>query len=290
MVRNYLSLVKFSHTIFALPFAMIGFFLAVFYSGYVLSWKLLGLVILCMIFARSAAMAFNRYADRFIDSENERTKVREIPSGIITPKAALIFVIISCILFVITTYYINTICFLLSPVALLIVLGYSYTKRFTAYAHFVLGIGLALAPIGAYLAVTAQFALLPVLFSFVVLFWVGGFDIIYALQDDHFDKEKGLHSIPAKLGRSKALLVSNIAHLICGTLVLAIGYLAHFGLLYWTGALIFIFLLAYQHKLVKPYDLSKVNLAFFTTNGIASVVFSVFVIADLIVRTLWAGY
>lgn len=290
MVRNYLSLVKFSHTIFALPFAMIGFFLAVFYSGYVLSWKLLGLVILCMIFARSAAMAFNRYADRFIDSENERTKVREIPSGIITPKAALIFVIISCILFVITTYYINTICFLLSPVALLTVLGYSYTKRFTAYAHFVLGIGLALAPIGAYLAVTAQFALLPVLFSFVVLFWVGGFDIIYALQDDHFDKEKGLHSIPAKLGRSKALLVSNIAHLICGTLVLAIGYLAHFGLLYWTGALIFIFLLAYQHKLVKPYDLSKVNLAFFTTNGIASVVFSVFVIADLIVRTLWAGY
>jgi 4-hydroxybenzoate polyprenyltransferase len=194
-VNNYLSLVKFSHTIFALPFAVIGYFLAIHFTANVFDLKLFGLIILCMIFARSAAMAFNRYIDKHIDAANERTAVREIPSGAVKPTSALVFVIINCLLFVTTTYFINTICFYLSPVALAVVLGYSYTKRFTALCHLVLGVGLSLAPIGAYLAVTGEFNLLPLLFSFAVLFWVSGFDIIYALQDEEFDKSKILKSI-----------------------------------------------------------------------------------------------
>lgn len=159
------------------------------------------LVILCMVFARSAAMAFNRYLDRQFDAKNPRTAIREIPAGVITPKNALMFTIISCVLFIICTWFINPICFYLSPVALFVILFYSYTKRFTALCHLVLGVGLSLAPIGAYLAVTGAFALLPVLFSFTVLFWVSGFDIIYALQDEEFDRSNELHSIPAAVGK-----------------------------------------------------------------------------------------
>ena len=194
-MKNYLSLVKFSHTIFALPFALIGFFIAIGVHGYDFKWTTFIYVILCMVFARSAAMAFNRYVDRKIDKANERTaNVREIPNGTIKPTSALVFVIINCVLFIATTYFINPLCFYLSPIALLVVLGYSYTKRFTALCHLVLGIGLGLAPIGAYLAVTGAFDWLPLYFSFAVLFWVSGFDIIYALQDESFDKQQQLHS------------------------------------------------------------------------------------------------
>ena len=279
--NKYLSLIKFSHTIFALPFAMIGFFLAIQSTNHQMDWIKLLLVTLCMVFARSAAMAFNRYADQDIDAKNERTKIREIPSGTLLSKSVLIFTIINALLFILCTYFINPICFYLSPVALLIILGYSYTKRFSAFAHFILGIGLSLAPIGAYLAVTGVFNIIPLIFSAIVLFWVAGFDIIYALQDESFDKTLKLHSIPSWLGKKNALKVSDAAHLFTGSLILFLGYYAHFGLLYWIGSLIFVFLLAYQHKLVKPNDLSKINLAFFTTNGIASVVFAIFVIADL---------
>jgi len=279
--NKYLSLIKFSHTIFALPFAMIGFFLAIQSTNHQMDWIKLLLVTLCMVFARSAAMAFNRYADQDIDAKNERTKIREIPSGTLLSKSVLIFTIFNAILFILCTYFINPICFYLSPVALLIILGYSYTKRFSAFAHFILGIGLSLAPIGAYLAVTGVFNIIPLIFSAIVLFWVAGFDIIYALQDESFDKTLKLHSIPSWLGKKNALKVSDAAHLFTGSLILFLGYYAHFGLLYWIGSLIFVFLLAYQHKLVKPNDLSKINLAFFTTNGIASVVFAIFVIADL---------
>ena len=244
--------------------------------------KLLVLVILCMIFARSAAMAFNRYIDRDIDKANERTaEVREIPNGTITPKNALIFVLINCLLFITTTYFINPLCFYLSPVALAVVLGYSLTKRFTALCHLVLGLGLSLAPIGAYLAVTGEFDWLPLFFSFAVLFWVSGFDIIYALQDETFDAAQKLHSIPVLLGTKNALLLSNILHIITASFILYAGYYANLGLFYWIGSSVFIALLSYQHLLVKPNDLSKVNLAFFTTNGIASVLFSAFVLLDL---------
>ena len=316
-VKSYLSLIKFSHTIFAMPFALIGFFLGLVNSSknridfslvqqrlspesymdrttntYVdiyIRWvnplyvKLI-LIILCMIFARSAAMAFNRYLDWKFDAKNPRTAVREIPSGVITPKNALIFTVVSCVLFVVTCFFINRLCFYLSPLALAVVLGYSYTKRFTPFCHLILGLGLSLAPIGAYLAVTGQFTLLPILFSIAVLFWVSGFDIIYALQDEEFDKSQELYSIPAWLGKTKALRLSEFFHFVSAVAVVFAGIYADFGWLYWTGTAVFTGMLFYQHSVVKPNDLRKVNLAFMTANGIASVVFAIFVIADLFVN------
>ncbi|MBS1946357.1 MAG: UbiA family prenyltransferase [Bacteroidetes bacterium] len=311
-IKNYLSLIKFSHTIFAMPFAMIGFSLGVFSNqvhntiltagGGILStfeinvswpWnevppgpmvlialKLLA-VVLCMVFARSAAMAFNRYLDRHFDAKNPRTAIREIPRGIISANSALLFVIVCCLLFVCCCFFINKICFYLSPVALFVVLFYSYTKRFTPLCHLVLGLGLSLAPIGAYLAVTGAFSLLPILFSFTVIFWVSGFDIIYALQDEEFDKAQQLYSIPAWLGKARALRISGTLHVLSFLCVLSAGWLGHFGLWYWAGVCVFGGMLIYQHAVVKPNDLSRVNLAFMTANGIASVVFAIFVIADL---------
>ena len=280
-LNNYLSLIKFSHTVFALPFALIGFFLASSQFGF--DWGNLVLVLMCMVFARSAAMAFNRYIDRDIDLKNPRTaEVREIPKGVISPKAALLFVIFTSVNFIITTYFINTLCFYLSPIALIVVLGYSYTKRFTSLCHLVLGLGLALAPLGAYLSVSGKFDLSPILFSVAVLFWVSGFDIIYALQDDTFDKDNKLNSIPVFLGRNKALNLSKLFHLITFLSLAYAGILLEINLLYWIGFTLFSALLIYQHTIISEKDLSRVNLAFFTTNGIASVVFGVFVILDFL--------
>lgn len=291
-VKNYLSLVKFSHTIFAMPFAVIGFCLGVLQNKHISNsapWFLkygikFILVLICMIAARSAAMAFNRYLDRSFDAKNPRTAIREIPTGIISANSALRFVILSSVIFVIATYFINPICFVLSPVALFVVLFYSYTKRFTPLCHLVLGLGLSLAPIGAYLAVTGRFDLLPILFSLAVIFWVSGFDVIYALQDVDFDQSQKLYSIPSVLGKAKALKVSEILHVISAACVIFAGFYGHFHWLYWVGIAIFVAMLIYQHSVVKPNDLSKVNLAFMTANGIASVVFAVFVIADIVVR------
>jgi 4-hydroxybenzoate polyprenyltransferase len=282
-IRNYLSLVKFSHTIFAMPFAMIGFFLAVSWAGHSFDWTKLLLVVLCMVFARSAAMAFNRWLDAEFDKRNPRTAQREIPAGIISASNALYFVIGNALLFMVTTWFINPICFFLSPVALLVVLGYSYTKRFTALCHLVLGVGLSLAPIGAFLAVTGYFSVLPVLLSVLVLCWVSGFDIIYALQDEEFDRSQQLHSIPAWLGKAGGLRFSEGLHIVAAGLVIAIGVLGNFHWLYWIGAGVFMLMLFMQHRLVKPDDLSRVNLAFMTTNGVASVVFALFTIADMLI-------
>ncbi len=282
-MKNYLSLIKFSHTIFALPFAFIGFFLATKNNS--IDWTTFLYVVLCMIFARSAAMAFNRYIDRKIDKANQRTaKVREIPNGTISEKNAFIFVVLNCILFIGTTYLINSICFYLSPIALLVVLGYSYTKRFTALCHLILGLGLSLAPLGAYLAVSGTFNMIPILFSIVVLFWVAGFDIIYSLQDEEFDKEYKLHSIPVLIGKEKALILSKFLHFISVITLTFIGSNFEFDVFYWIGFSIFSALLFYQHSLVAANDLSKVNLAFFTTNGTASVIFGIFVICDLLIK------
>ncbi len=241
-----------------------------------------------MVFARSAAMAFNRYLDRDIDARNPRTAVREIPSGVIKPRQALFFVMLNAVLFIASTYFLNPLCFYLSPVALLVILGYSYTKRFTSLCHFVLGLGLSLAPIGAYLAVTGSFALLPLLFSAVVLFWVSGFDIIYALQDEQFDRNHHLHSIPARLGRVRALRLARLLHLLSAAFMLAAGWqlLQTYPELSWLtglGMAVFLGLLFYQHTIVTPDDLSRVNLAFFTTNGLASVIFGSLMILDFLV-------
>lgn len=278
-MKKYLSLVKFIHSIFALPFALIGFYLAVQLPEIQFHWSLLLYVVLCMVFARSAAMGFNRWADEKYDRLNPRTARREIPAGVITKRNALTFVIVNCVLFIGTTWLINPICFYLSPIALLIVLGYSYTKRFTAFCHLILGLGLSLSPIGAYLAVTGHFAVLPVLFSFIVLCWVSGFDIIYALQDDDFDRKQQLHSIPVWLGSKRGLLFSTLLHVVAGILVIIAGLYGDFHWLYWLGAGVFIGMLVYQHLLVKPDDLSKVNIAFMTANGIASILFACFVVA-----------
>ena len=299
-IKDYLSLVKFSHTIFAMPFALIGFSLGVFSSYYGqmnlnktlgwfnplsdIPWLMFLLVVICMVTARSAAMAFNRYLDRNFDALNPRTAIREIPAGIISANSTLWFTIINCLIFIAATWFINPICFFLSPVALFVILFYSYTKRFTALCHLVLGLGLSLAPIGAYLAVVGKFDLLPILFSATVLFWVSGFDIIFALQDEAFDKAQNLYSIPAALGTAKALTVSAWLHIAAALCVVAAGWVGQFGWLYWIGTAGFIAMLIYQHSIVKPGDLSRVNVAFMTANGIASVVFAGFVIADLFLQ------
>lgn len=287
-MKRYLSLVKFSHTIFALPFALLGFFIAMHHLEKGFQWRIFFLILLCMVFARSAAMAFNRYLDRDIDAKNPRTVNREIPAGVISPTSALAFVAITSILFIATTWFINPLCLMLSPVALFVVLIYSYTKRFTYLCHFVLGLGLGLAPIGAYLAAGGAFDLIPLLYSFSVLFWVSGFDIIYALQDEQFDKSMNLHSIPTKLGTKKALRLSEFLHVLTAMLMLIANYFLtqnyeSFGWLSWLGTGLFVVLLFYQHRLVKPDDLSRVNLAFFTTNGIASILIGALIILDLLI-------
>jgi 4-hydroxybenzoate polyprenyltransferase len=281
-MKKYLSLVLFLHTIFAMPFAFIGFFLAVTTTNHPFEWLKLVMMVLCMVFARNSAMAFNRYLDRDIDLKNPRTKQRDIPAGRISPKAALTFTIINCVLFVATTWFINPLCFYLSPIALLVVLGYSATKRFTALCHLVLGLGLSLAPIGAYLVIAGQFALTPVFFSLTVLCWVSGFDIIYALQDEDFDKAEKLHSIPAYLGKVNALLLSTFLHVLSAVFVVMPVFFTPVSPLYYVGIAFFCAMLIYQHLLIKPNDLSKVNIAFMTTNGIASVVFAIFFLLDRI--------
>jgi 4-hydroxybenzoate polyprenyltransferase len=286
-VRDFLSLVKFSHTIFALPFAMLGFFLATLDVGS-FRFSTFGLVVAAMVFARSAAMAFNRYLDREIDRKNHRTAVREIPAGAISARAALLFVIANCLAFVTVAFLLNPLCGWLSPVALLIILGYSFTKRFTYLCHFVLGLGLALAPVGAYLAVTAAWSILPVLYGGVVLLWVAGFDIIYALQDEEFDRREELFSIPVRLGPERALALGRLLHVGCASvlfiaLVVQFGRYPAFGGLTIGAGLLFVSLLVYQHSLVRPDDLSRVNLAFFTTNGVASLLFGGLSILDIYV-------
>ena len=283
-IKNYFSLVKFSHTVFAMPFAITGYALAVSEPGNNFSIKLLLLIILCMVFARNAAMGFNRLADRKYDALNPRTKNREIPSGIIGTRSATIFVIINALLFIWTTSFINTLTLYLSPVALLVILGYSLTKRFTFLCHFILGLGLSLAPIGAYISITGKFSILPLVYSFIVLTWVSGFDIIYALQDDEFDKSIKLHSVPSSAGIKNAIAISVFAHIITFILVILAGFMGNGGWLFWTGASLFSVFLLYQHLIVKHNDLSRVTLAFGTTNGVASILFAIFVMLDLFFR------
>lgn len=278
-------MVKFAHSIFAMPFAILGFFLAIKLNDLSFDYAKLIYIVFAMIFARNAAMGFNRYLDRDIDKKNDRTKTREVAAGIITAKNALIFVIINSILFIATAWFINLLAFALSPIALAVVLGYSFTKRFTALCHLVLGLGLSLAPIGAYISVTGAFNnIIPILISFVVLFWTAGFDIIYALQDEDFDNENHLKSIPSLIGKKKSLNLSAGFHIISAILVITVGYLLGTGIWYWIAAAFFIGLLYNQHRLVKPDNLSKVNMAFFTTNGFASILYAVFSILSLYIH------
>lgn len=290
-MKKYLSLVKFVHTVFALPFALVGFTLGM-QEVQVENWGgLLLKVLVCMVAARNAAMGYNRYLDREIDAGNPRTAGREIPAGILSPVRVKWFVLINCLVFIAGAFWINLLCGLLSPVALLVLLGYSYMKRISAICHFVLGLALGIAPLGAYLAVTGKFAFAPAILSVIVMLWSGAFDILYALADEEFDRAHKLHSIPALIGRKNAMILSGIVHAAILPL-LYLFYLAAFPVVgedvwpfspwYAIGAVFFAAMLIYQHAIVTPSNLSRLNAAFFTANGIASVVFAIFTIVALL--------
>ena len=281
-IRKYLSMVKFSHTIFAMPFALVGYTWALTSTQTPFDWVLLVQVVACMVLARNTAMGFNRWADRDIDAANPRTASREIPSGQISPRAALTFVIINALLFVAVAATINRLTLLLSPVALLVVMGYSYCKRFTALAHIVLGMGLGIAPTAAYIAVTGAFDVTAVVLSCLVLTWVGGFDIIYAMQDAEFDRGRGLHSIPARFPGWGALSISIALHVVSLCAVWLFGYLCELGTLYWIGAGLFATVLTLEHLLVTPTRQKNIGIAFGTLNGIASLVFATFAILAMV--------
>lgn len=277
-LRNYHNLVVFGHTIFALPFAALGLTLGLLISVTPDYPILILQVLLAMIFARNTAMAFNRLIDAKIDERNPRTAVREIPSGKLNVKSVQWFILMNVIAFVLTAFSINFLCFLLSPVALAVIMGYSYTKRFTPLCHLVLGFGLGLAPVGAYIAVTSKLEWPIFLLGLAVAGWVAGFDIIYALQDEEFDRKHGLHSVPAWLGLKKALIVSKGFHLISFLLLTGFVWLQYIDIpanlpLLIMALIFFGGMLLYQHWIVGKGDMSKINRAFFTVNGIASLVF-----------------
>ncbi|SUE34381.1 UbiA-like polyprenyltransferase [Rikenella microfusus] len=279
-IKDYFALVKFAHTAFALPFALIGYTLGVKAAGFD-PWTLVA-VLACMVFARNAAMGFNRVVDRRFDAKNPRTATREIPSGKIGVRAGRWFVVLNSVAFIAVTAVFNPLTLALSPVVLLVVLGYSYTKRFTALCHLVLGLGLAIAPSAAYIAVTGTLAPAPVGLSVLVLTWVSGFDIIYALQDTGFDRSERLHSIPAALGVRGALRVSELLHVVTVVMVAVVGAQFGNGPLYWIGATVFLGLLLYQHLIVRPDDLSRIGAMFGLTNGLASIAYAFFVILGLV--------
>ena len=286
-VRLYGRMIRFSHSIFALPFALSGAALAAATSGF--SWSQAGWIVVAMVAARSAAMGFNRVADRDIDAANPRTRDRELPSGAMSLTSAALFVAVSSALLAAAAYNLNPLCFALSPVALAVVFFYSWTKRFTWLSHLVLGICLALAPVGAWIAVTGGIGVPPLVLGLAVLFWVAGFDILYACQDRDFDRDRGLHSIPVRFGLRGALNIARGLHGLAVLSMLALGALMPLGLLYVAGVAVIAGLLFHEHRLVRPSDLTKVNTAFMTMNSIVSVVFFLFTLADLLLLGEWPG-
>ncbi len=267
-MRRFLSLVTFSHTVFALPFALLA---AVLAAGGVPSSRTLAGILAAMVGARSAAMSFNRIVDRDVDAENPRTARREIPAGTVSVAAAGTFCALSAAVFVAAAWFLNPLCLALSPLALAIVLGYSFTKRLSALSHLVLGLGLAIAPVGAWIAVTGRLAPTPVVLGLSVLFWVAGFDVIYSLQDEAFDRAHGLFSLPARVGARRALDLSTVFHAVSLALLYGVFVLAGGGPLFGAGVVLAGVFLVRQHVLVSEKDLSRVNGAFFAANGWLSV-------------------
>ncbi|RMG57792.1 MAG: 4-hydroxybenzoate octaprenyltransferase [Deltaproteobacteria bacterium] len=278
-VRDYLDLVKFPHTVFALPFALAGAFIA---ARGLPDGRTLFYILLAMVGGRTAAMGLNRVIDAEIDAKNPRTKDRHIPSGKVSRKEAWALIIVSFLLLEFAAYQLNPLCFKLSPLLIAVLVGYSYTKRFTWASHLVLGLALGAAPLGAWIAVTGTFSPGILLLSFAVMFWVAGFDIIYALLDIDFDRREGLYSIPRVLGPARALLVSRLFHVVTVLLLLAVARVFSLGWLYLVGVGFCAILLAYEQSLVKPDDFSKVNVAFFTVNGYVSISFCLFTFLDIL--------
>ena len=274
-------MIKFEHTVFALPFAIMSAFIA---SEGIPPLPKLGWILVAMVGARSCAMAFNRLADADIDSENPRTAMRAIPAGLITKAAVWVFTLVSAGLLVIAAWRLNPLAFALSPVALAVIMLYSYTKRFTSLSHFWLGLALSISPVGAWIAVKGQFDWTPIVLCCVVLLWTAGFDIIYACQDVNFDRKHGLHSIPARIGIRWALWLSSSLHVLAVLLLIGIPLLTELGLFYYIGVGIVVCIFIYEHAIVKPNDLSRVNLAFFTLNGTISLVLMALSITDILVQ------
>lgn len=278
-LKIILEMIKFEHTVFALPFAIMSAFIAE--EGLPPLTKL-GWILVAMVGARSCAMAFNRLADAEIDSQNPRTATRAIPAGLITKGAVWFFTLVSAGLLVCAAWRLNPLAFALSPVALAVIMGYSFTKRFTALSHLWLGLALSISPVGAWIAIKGQFDWTPIILCCVVLLWTAGFDIIYACQDVNFDRKHGLHSIPARIGIRWALWVSSALHVVAVFLLFCIPRFAEMGHFYFVGVWIVVFIFIYEHAIVKPDDLSRVNLAFFTLNGMISLVLMALSIADIL--------
>lgn len=283
VISKYASLVKFPHTVFALPFALIAYVYALEATGVPFDWLLLVKILLCMVFARNAAMGFNRWADRDIDAKNPRTNSREIPAGKISPKAAVTFVVANAVLFIVVALWINKLAFYLSPLALFVILSYSYTKRVTAWSHLVLGLSLAIAPAGAYIAVTGTIAPFPLLISAMVLTWVSGFDILYSLQDVKFDRENSLKSVPARYSPATAIVISIVLHMITVYTVVVTGIIFRFHMLYWIGSVIFTVLMIIQHIIFTPKRADRIGASFGLINGLSSIIFAGLAIADMLV-------
>jgi len=276
-IRTYLEMIRFSHTLFALPFALMG---AVLAAGGVPSGRQLGWILVAMVGARSGAMGVNRIADRHLDAVNPRTQDRALPQGRIGLREAVVFVVVSFGVFLLAAWMLNPLCFALAPVALLIVCGYSYTKRFTSLSHLVLGLSLACAPVGAWIAVRGTLGMPALLLALAVLFWVAGFDVLYALMDIDFDRRTGLFSIPARLGVRGGLVMARLFHLLTAVFLLLLVPQLGLGTLYRLGLCLAVALLTYEHWLLYRFGLAKLNTAFFNVNGALSIGMFLFTLGD----------
>jgi 4-hydroxybenzoate polyprenyltransferase len=281
--RTLLEMIKFSHTVFAFPFALMGVVLASLESGAAPTLGQIWWICVAMVGARSGAMGLNRIIDARIDAENPRTAVRHIPAGKVSLAEAWAFVLVSFAVLLLAAWMLNPLCFYLAPVAIFFLVLYSFCKRFTSLAHLVLGICLAAAPIGAWIALRGDVGWPVVALGLAVLFWVAGFDIFYALQDLEFDRQKGLHSIPARLGSARAILVAKIFHGLMIALLAVIPLGVPLGWIYYLGLAVVSGLIAYEHQLVKPEDLSRLDAAFFNMNGYISVTIFAFTLVDALV-------
>ena len=281
--KTILDMIKFEHTVFMLPFALMAAVVASRHDWPVF-WHKVPWILLAMVGARSSAMAFNRLVDREYDARNPRTASRALPAGLLSVPQVALFTVVSAALLVFAAYALNPLALLLSPVALLLALGYSYTKRFTAFSHFFLGLALAVAPVGAWIAVTGRIEPPALWLGGAVVCWLFGFDILYALQDTEFDRANGLHSMPAKIGNVHALLVSRLSHLVMIALLVMVGVSAGLGIVYYCAVGIVAILITYEQSLVQADDLSKLNLAFFTLNGYISVGLFLLTLVDVLIR------
>ncbi|NBI30468.1 UbiA-like polyprenyltransferase [Chengkuizengella marina] len=282
--KIFLEMIKFEHTIFALPFAFMGAILGSFMmNGHLPSWAQIGWITLAMIGARSAAMGLNRVIDKVIDGKNPRTAARAIPAGLLSSKEVILFIVLSFVLLFFASAKLDPLAVKLLPIAVFFLVGYSYTKRFTWACHLILGFTIALAPLGGWIAITGDINTTAIILFISVALWTAGFDIIYACQDIDFDRKEGLLSIPSSFGIENALKIARLLHFITAIGLVSIMFLANLSWWYLVGTIIAALLLIYEHQLVKPNDLSKLNAAFFTMNGVLSVVVFVFTLIDLAV-------